>query len=138
MTWRWWNRVTAIAGLCLGGVLVLTACIPPGIACPAIGYITKVDVHVDGELAWLDACAGSECGSPSSDSAANITIWKSASGTWTIEFISGAPDELTLQAFDTSGALVAEEDFELQWTPAGNPGLCPGPVATPALEFSIR
>ena len=123
--------------LIIGSAAVLTACLPPGIACPAIMYLSSVDVHVDGELARLDACIGSDCGSSVGDSLGNFAISQSASDSWTIEFHSGAPEELTLQAFDSSGVLLAEEEFELVWTPVGDPGPCPGPVMTPDLEFTV-
>lgn len=132
MTKRWWNRVAASVALCLGGALLLTACLPPGIACTTIGYISTVDVHVEGDVAFIDACAGSECGSSA------FTISELASGNWSIQFLSGHPDELTLQAYGTGGVLLAEEEFELVWTPVGDSGPCPGPVETPPLEFSVE
>ena len=128
--------MTSIA-LVIGGAAVLTACLPPGIACPAIMHLSSVDVQVNGEFAWLDACVGSDCGSSVGNSLGNLAISQSASGSWTIEFISGAPDELTLQAYGDGGVLLAEEEFELVWTPVGDPGPCPGPVTTPDLEFSL-
>lgn len=138
MTKRFWAHATASIAICIGGAAVLTACLPPGVACPAIMYLSSVDVHVDGELAWLDACVGSDCGSSVGDYLGNLAISERASGIWTIEFHSGAPDALKLQAFDTSGVLVAEEDYELVWTPVGDPGPCPGPVETADLKFSIE
>ena len=136
MTKHWWRRVTASMALCAGGVFLLAACLPPGIVCPAIGYISSVEVHVDGEAAFIDACVGVDCGSPEKDS--TFTISELAPGNWNIEFAAGTPDELTLRAYGTGGVLLAEETFELEWTPVGDHGPCPGPVSTPALEFSVR
>ena len=114
----------------VGGALLLTACFPPFV-CSTIGYLSSVDVRVDGEVAFIDACAGSDCGS------SMFTITELASGNWKIQFPAGPPDELTLQAYGTGGVLLAEEEFELEWTPVGDTGPCAGPVKAPAIEFSV-
>ena len=136
MTKHWWTRLAASIAVCAGGALALTACLPPGIACPAIAYLSSVEVQVDGEVAFIDACAGSDCGSGAPDS--TVTIFENDLGTWTIEFSTRPPDELTLLAYGDGGVLLAEEEFELVWTPVGDPGPCPGPVTTPALKFSVE
>ena len=122
------------AAMVLAPAVLLTGCVPPGIACTAIMYVTPgpVVVEVDPMLIGdgsLAACLGKEC--------EPTTIAPSGSGVWEVpdappyspQNIDGVDPGagVRLVIRDATGATVRDEWREIPFT-RDSPGPCPGPI----------
>ena len=115
------------------GTTMMTACVPPGIACPAIGYVYTAPVIVeigagldDGGI--VAACLGEEC--------EPAAIARNQDGVWEVpqeppytsaETTGLSPgDGIHIVITTGSGEVVRDEWVEVPYTGSG--GFCPGPV----------
>lgn len=124
----------AAAGSMLLAAVTLTACVPPGVACPAIGYVYDGPVMVESSPdlvgdGTLSACFGAEC-----EAAA---VAPDPAGHWEIpqeppyapaNTISLAPGTSIRVVITTSaGDVTRDEWIEVPYT-RQSVGSCPGPV----------
>jgi hypothetical protein len=150
-----------LAALSVSAALLaaLTGCSPS--ACTAIGYLYSVEVQTTGEFASLEVCADGDCLS-SADAGAEPTaeptptpgqagersplfnvelppfsLVERSDGGWTVGSLSSPAEHLTVRAHDADGAVLAERDFELEWTRTGGSEQCGGPMRTPPVEFAV-
>jgi len=150
-----------LAALAVSAALLaaLTGCSPS--ACTAIGYLYSVEVQATGEFASLEVCADGDC-LASSDASPEPTpesalpsgqpgqlpptfnvelppfsLVERSDGAWTVDSLASPAEHLTVRAFDAAGTLLAEEDFDLEWTRTGGSEQCGGPMGTPPVEFSV-
>lgn len=115
--------------------VTLVGCVPPGIACSAVGYITlgPVVVEADPSLVGdgsLTACLGKEC-EPTTLSPAEPGVWKVPDAppysSHSIHGVDpGAGVRLVIR--DATGATVRDEWREIPYT-RDRPGPCPGPIS---------
>lgn len=126
----------------LVGALTLVACVPPGVACPAIGYVyaAPVVVQIEPDLVGdgtLAACLGAQC-----EAAA---IVPSEAGRWEVpqetpyapaDTIGLDPgDSIRLVITTSTGEVVRDEWVEIPYT-SHSDGFCPGPVEFHPVELS--
>lgn len=151
-------------------------------ACPAIGYVSSLEVAVVGgtdRVSDVRLCTDQGCSAawptPAPTPAPSIAVpdqWvplpnggfspapepnagpdstppaypevsihgvRQDQDTWTFTFVLGPnPDHITLRALSTDGALLAEQEHDLEWTVAGGYAPCPGPVTTPPLTLRLQ
>jgi hypothetical protein len=132
---------------------LLSGCAP--LACPAIGWSSRVDVAVDGSterMSWLEVCADDQCVSaagPSSMSeppqpsplmsdSGQLHLTEGSGTAWTLDVGMSAPERLTLRAFDAAGATIAESSVDLAWTRVGGSAACGGPSEAAPLTLTIE
>jgi hypothetical protein len=127
------RRAITATGVLLG-MSSLVACVPPGVACPAIGYVytAPVVVEISPELVGdgvVSACLGKDCEVTALDA--------SPSGRWEVPqeppfaptenlgLASG--DSIRVLVTDGTGAVVRDIWREIPYTTTSN-GSCPGPT----------
>lgn len=133
-------KIVAAVSMLLAAV-ALTACVPSGFACPAIGYVYDgpVSVEIDPSLVGegtLSACFGAECGA--------AAIAPSETGRWevpqeppyappnTISLDPGASIRLLITT--SAGDVIRDEWIEVPYT-SQSVGSCPGPVEFHPVEL---
>lgn len=124
------RRLLAVLGIVLTGAIA-TACAPPfADVCPAIGYITalQVDASANPEAAWVQLCDGVIC-SPgfgeqeSVDTQIGVTA---EDGIWGFPFLVREPMEhANIRVFDANGTLIQETEHTIEWTHSA--ARCGGP-----------
>lgn len=126
-------------------VLGLSGCSTIPVACPAIAYLSSVAVTAKGAVpadALLRACVSDEClteGEPASQTDASaVRISRNVMGEWTVQFGSSQPDALDLTLLSHDGAIIAAEQYELEWERVGGSEQCGGPVRTDPLTLTVR
>lgn len=134
------RRLIAIAGLMLAGALT-SACTTPILdACPAIGYITglQVDTTAIPDATWVQLCADEVCSAaPGEAESTDLQIGASEdAGIWAFSFLGiEVPDEVTIRVTDATGALPQESDHHIEWTHStarcGGPSVADTVVLTP-------
>lgn len=125
---------TAAAAAVLAGSLALTACVPPGIACPAIGFVYSAPVIIEASPdlvgnGSLAACLGDDC-EPALVKPAEPGKWEVPqeppyAPQDTIGLDLGAGIRVVI--VDASGATIRDEWIEIPYTSSSD-GRCPGPV----------
>ena len=129
------GQIVGVSALVLAAASALSGCSVS--ACPAVLYLSDVEVHTSGEFATLEACVAGDCVSsadtPSGDGLFGVT--SDGENSWTIGSFQGSPAKMTLRTRDDAGKMIAEEVVELEWTRAGGSEQCGGPMETPAVEF---
>lgn len=124
-----------VAVLALVGISALTACVPPGLACPAIGFVYSAPVvlEVDPDLVGdgtAAACFGDEC------EAAELALDADGRGRVPQEppyFPEGTiginpGDGIRVVITDGAGEVVRDERFEIPYKSTAEPTSCPAPV----------
>ncbi|MGB3374002.1 MAG: hypothetical protein WBA87_02530 [Microbacterium sp.] len=115
------RRLIAVLTLVLTGTLT-TACMQPFVdVCPAIGYITGLQVDATGipEAAWVRLCADGVCSpAPGETESPDLRIGASEdAGVWAFSFLSvETPDEVTIRVTDAAGAVLQETTHRIAWT----------------------
>jgi|GEM_PF-3162272 len=134
------RRLLAMLTLILTGALA-TACMPPFLdVCPAIGYVTGLQVDATGiqDAAWVQLCADEAC-SPLPGEAESTDLWIGASqnaGVWAFSFLSiEAPEDVTIRVTDADGVMLQESEHRIDWTHStdrcGGPSTADQIVLTP-------
>jgi hypothetical protein len=127
------SRVVAATGLLLG-VSSLVACVPFGIACPAIGYVytAPVVVEISPELVGdgvVSACLGVDCEAAPFDASPSgpfeVPQEPPFAPTDTLGLAPG--DSIRVLVTDDTGAVVRDVWQEVPYTTTLN-GSCPGPT----------
>lgn len=139
-----------LVGVTLTGCTMTT----PGV-CTAVGWINHVSVQLtgsSGDVAAIEMCADGVCVSstplPHSDEPLHVltpeelatysptptviplspfTISQLDDEHWRISLDMGAPETITLRALSSTGVVLAEEDFPLEWQRVGGSEQCGGP-----------
>lgn len=125
-------RIAAVPAA-LVGALTLSSCVPPGIACPAIGFVYAAPVVVEVDQALigdgsLAACLGDDC-EPALIEPVDAGRWEVpqeppyAPGD-TIGLDDG--DGIRIVITDVDGGIVRDDWYEIPYT-GGSDGFCPGP-----------
>lgn len=128
------RRAAGVDALMLASTLSLTGCMPPFMdVCPAIGYISTVavDANAYGDDILVQLCAGrGECSpAPGEIESASADLWGEENvGIWVFSFPSEVPDAVTVNVFDSAGALLDESSHELDWVHSTE--RCGGPSTT--------
>ena len=129
------GQIVGVSALLLVAASALSGCSVS--ACPAVLYLSHVEVRTTGEFATLEACVAGDCVSsadtPSGDGLFGVT--SDGENSWTIGSFQGSPAKMTLRTRDDAGKMIAEEVVELEWTRTGGSEQCGGPMETPAVEF---
>jgi len=128
-------RIRAFAAAAvLTACVTLAGCVPPGVACPAIMYITPgpVVIEADPDLVGdgsLAACLGKECEA--------APVASTTPGVWNVppeppyaptDFDGVHPAEgVRVVITDSAGAIVHDEWLPVPFTDDA-PGPCPGPI----------
>jgi hypothetical protein len=126
------SSIAATAAVVLGS-LTLTACVPPGVACPAIGFVytapivieMSADLIGDGTLA---ACLGESC-EPAAIAPVEPGKWEVPqeppyAPEDTIGLDAGAG--IRIVVIDASGTTIRDDWFEIPFARSSD-GPCPGP-----------
>jgi hypothetical protein len=126
-------RIAVAVGVLIGS-LALSACVPPGVACPAIGFVLsgpvvieiRPDLVGDGSVA---ACLGDDC-EPALVASVEAGKWEvpqeppyAPQDTMGLDLDAG----IRVAIIDASGATIRDEWFAIPFTTSSD-GFCPGPV----------
>ena len=152
MTHRRLRRGLVLAGAAVLAV-ALSGCTPFGIACPAIGYVSTVEVVLVGDIVRADTvrfCDDEDrCSSelpPDSapptatpDPAEQLayTAARVDTGHWTITVLTGLPTRGTATAYSAEGTVVGEATATLDWERVGGTEQCGGPMGTDPIELTV-
>jgi hypothetical protein len=122
----------AVTGLALLSA-ALTGC-TPSYACPAIGWINVVEIHIMGSadaVASMEVCDETKCTTTDPETAPEGTLpWTIAqknTDTWQAWLNMDAPDNVAVRATDATGATLADEPMKLSWKRVGGSEQCGGP-----------
>ncbi|MDQ0615948.1 hypothetical protein QF046_003589 [Microbacterium sp. W4I4] len=124
------RRLLAVITLVLSGTLT-TACMQPfADVCPAIGYVTGLQVDATGitDATWVQLCADEACSPlPGETESTDIRIGVNEDdGIWAFSFLSiEMPDDVTIRATDADGAVLQESEHHIDW--AHSTERCGGP-----------
>lgn len=113
--------------------VTLTGCVPPGIACPAIGFVYAGPVLIDvdttllGDQGTVEACFGTDCQA--------APIERGSDGFWvlpqeapyTSSGDAGLQPGAVVRVAVTRGSTTADYSVEVPYETTTN-GWCPGPV----------
>lgn len=121
------------AALLLTATTMLAGCVPPGIACPAIGFVyadpvileIDPDILADGTVA---VCLGGEC-EPAPLTPTTDEQWQvPQEPPYAPDNVLGlnAGDSVRIVITDSSGDVILDESREIPYTAQG--GRCPGPI----------
>lgn len=130
------KRIVGFSALFVALVPTLAGCSSG--ACPAVGYLTNVEVRTTGDFASLEACVAGDCVN-STDAPSDLGLFSVTSDgdhSWTIGSFQGTPDKMTLRTRDAAGAMISEKVYNLDWTRTGGSEQCGGPMETPAIDFA--
>jgi hypothetical protein len=124
--------------------VTLAGCAPAPVACPAVGWINSVVVHVEGsgaEEASVQVCDGDHCSSvagaePPSTGVPMIAT-RQDDGSWKVGIGMATPSPLTVRALDATGAVLAEQDAELAWHRTGGSAQCGGPSSAEPVTLRL-
>ncbi|MCK6066525.1 MULTISPECIES: hypothetical protein [Microbacterium] len=126
-------KVAVAAGI-LTSALALSACVPPGVACPAIGFVLSdpVVIEIDPDLVGggsVAACLGDDC-EPALVASVDPGKWEvpqeppyAPQDTIGLDLGAG----IRVAIVDAAGATIRDEWFEIPFTSSSD-GVCPGPV----------
>lgn len=124
------RRLIAFLGVVLTGA-VATACAPPfGTTCPAIGYITKLQVDATGipDATWVQLCSSDNCSPAPGTTGSESTVIGATEreAVWSFSFLdNSAPGTVTIRVTDAAGSILQEREHRIDWTHATDP--CGGP-----------
>lgn len=136
-----WRRTTGAAAL-IAATTMVTACVPPGIACPAIGfaYTAPVELEIDPDLVsdgTVAACLPAGC--------EPVVVPADGNGRWLVpqeppytgeEAIGLEPgNEVRVLITDNAGTIMKDGLWEIPYTPTSD-GFCPGPVNFHPVEIT--
>ncbi|CAH0178485.1 hypothetical protein [Microbacterium sp. Bi128] len=115
----------SVVGLALvGALLPLTGCVPPMVACTAIGYSSTLFLDLDTPTTGLtlELCDGEGCTpSPTSD----FEPTETATG-WVVSPLFGAGDVVGYRVTDATGAVVREGSVRPDWKRVDGSDTCGG------------
>ena len=149
-----------------GAVLVaaLAGCMPLGVVCPAIGYVSVIEVELTGDIAAVDSvqfCDGDgQCSAelPPDPTPRPTTLPMGTTlpmatsspmtppaytGTrvdarrWTFTVIAGLPDGGTATAYRADGAAAGDATATLDWKRVGGSAQCGGPMKAEPIVLQI-
>ncbi|MFB6611897.1 hypothetical protein ACFCVO_16330 [Agromyces sp. NPDC056379] len=115
----------AALGLCIAvGGVGCAAGVPP-FACTAIGYPSTVEVVVEGAAsADVDRVA---VVTPDGTDESISSVTELDGSRWQVDFPTGAPSEVTVEAFTADGARLGSTTTALDWRRVGGTEECGGP-----------
>lgn len=140
----------------LAAAVVLSGCIPPGFACTTIGYTSVAHVTLAEPRPGieLELCEGEGCEpgpvmtgeelpvrpatpseladptaptAPSSVQAGPISLTGNSRTGWSAGFLAGYP-VLGYRMIDSTGAVIAEGEVDVDWVRVGGSEQCGGPT----------
>ncbi|PNI09399.1 hypothetical protein CXX84_03790 [Arthrobacter sp. AFG7.2] len=146
------------------GVVPVPGCVTD--ACPAVGYVSTLTVHLEGNVAAVSEvrlCDDTGCSQPAPVPGTPVpkrTILptfspdiqpspappasfppfhgqQQDSDTWVFTLNLGTPSDVTVRAVAADGTVLAEQDHELVWTRVGGSERCGGPMSTPPILVSV-
>jgi len=161
MTHRRLRRGLVLAGAAVLAV-ALSGCTPFGIACPAIGYVSTVEVVLVGDIVrvdtvrfcddegWCSLSADERLPDPAPTQAtllpratsdpveqAVYTAQRVDAGHWTITVLTGLPTRGTATAYSAEGTVVGEATATLDWERVGGTEQCGGPMEAGPIELTV-
>lgn len=160
--------VGRIRRFCLAAALLVimsvTGC-STGTACPAIGWINTVGIHLNGnmgDVAAVELCAYGECASsapmqPESEKplqvltpgeltavppthhavASPFSISRVDERNWQASVAMTTPERATLRVLSSTGQVLVERDVALEWRRVGGSGQCGGPGEAGPVNLDI-
>jgi len=139
-------------------VAALAGCAPFGVACPAIGYVSVVEVTLTGDIAAVDAvqfcdddgqCSGEFPPDPT-PTAATVPLATSSPMTapaytatrvdarhWTFTVIGPLPDGGTATAYRADASAAGDATVTLTWKRVGGSAQCGGPMRADPIMLQI-
>lgn len=136
------GAVSLTAAVTLGGA----GCLFPN-ACPAVGYLSHVDVVLSGpdaaDTALVVLCSELGCSTPAADAMAppaSGPLWTASDegdGHWRIDLDLYAPERVTTEVLDADGSRLTKTADQLEWRRTADTGQCPGPVATDPITIDV-
>jgi len=140
----------------------LAGCAPVGVVCPAIGYVSAVEVELTGDIAAVDQVqfcdddgqcsgefppdstptqAGTDDGRPLVTSTPMpqpaYTATRVAAGHWTFMVIGPLPDGGTATAYRADATVAGEATTRLDWNRVGGSAQCAGPVEADPIVLRV-
>lgn len=145
------GRVLSAVSLAAATMLGVSGCVFQNVipnACPAIGYLSHVDIVLSGadaaNAALVVLCSDLGCSTPAAETMTTPPtsgpLWiatDEGDGHWRVDLDLYAPESVTLEVLATDGSLLAEATEPLEWRPTAETGQCPGPVATDPITIDI-
>lgn len=154
-----WGILGLLAALAVG-VVPATGCTV--VACPAIGYVRTLTVHIEGNIAAVSdvkLCDETRCSEPEPTAGTPVPMKtvvtefspepqptvtyppfhsrREDQDTWVFTVSSGDPAKVTVRALAADGGVLAEREQELVWTRVGGTEQCGGPVTAPPVLLSV-
>ncbi|MEJ1087846.1 hypothetical protein WDU99_05905 [Microbacterium sp. Mu-80] len=116
--------------------LGLSACTPPVVACPAIGWINELAIALEGDvsdvadvLLCVDGiCVPADDGVVPDELAQVAPMSQSSTGNrWVFSTGMSTPDAFTVRVLSTDGAIRTEVEAAPDWARVGGSEQCGGP-----------
>ncbi len=130
------GRIALTGTLTLVSLLWLVACSPSSRVCPAVGWVNRLTVELDGEVSRVadvqlcieQACAPLASGTPVGE-LAQVGLARQAPDTDVWVFTTGmsAPELFSVRAHDADGAVLADVEVTATWIRVGGSEECGGP-----------
>lgn len=133
--------IAALVVSCLG----LTACVPPGFACSAVGYssVARITLAKPSAGVQLELCDGAGCtpgppmataemqparttAQPVVEDTGVLTLVGDGVSGWSAEFLGGQ-SVVGYRLTDTVGEVIAEGTIDVDWVRVGGTERCGGP-----------
>lgn len=142
-------RMRRIVGVVASAVLIALIAVGGSgcSACTLIGYISRVDVILEGpaadEVEHLELCTERGCSAlaneatPAPTSGPLYFATDLGDGRWRVDLDLDAPDEATIEVFDAAGNALGRATTELEWRRVGGSEQCGGPVETDPIIMRI-
>ena len=147
-----WGIFRSVAVLTVAG-LQLSACGANDVVCPAVGWISTISVRLEGDLTAVDdveLCTPEGCSVPdvaapqpaspksavpsppvaSSPSTAPFAATRTAANSWSFTVRGHLPGDVETRVLGPGGALLAQQQYQLEWTRSGGSDECGGPMTT--------
>lgn len=114
----------------------LAACSPPGVACPAIGWINELTVTLDGNVAPVadvklcidEACVPMATGTPPEELAqVGLATQNGTTDEWVFTTGMSTPERFSVRVYNANGEVLADRDVTAEWVRVGGSEACGGP-----------
>ncbi|WP_394279894.1 hypothetical protein [Microbacterium sp.] len=112
-------------------VILATGCAATDGVCPAIGYLSTLEVRVVGAVAYVDdivPCVDDACTPEGAASELGIVTSPPVRGDDTWSFTGEFPEQMTVRALDAAGEVLADQEVDVTWTRTGGSEECGGPT----------
>jgi len=154
-----WGVFRSAVVLMVAG-LQLTACGGTDVVCPAVGWVSTITVRLEGDLTAVDdvqLCTPEGCSVPDvaapqpaspksavpsspvdpSPPTAPFSATQTAVNSWSFTVRGQLPGEVKTRVLAQDGALLAERQYQREWTRVGGSDECGGPMTTQPITLQL-